>query len=120
MNRAYRVIDFDVRLAAELLHRLGRRFDVAKIIGRFEHAENIDPVGDGSLDKFVDDLVRLRPVRENMLSAQKHLQLGFGHHRFHPPQPLPRIFFEIAHAHIERRPTPDFHGVKAAVVDGGT
>ena len=120
MNRAYRVIDFDVRLAAELLHRLGRCFDIAKVVGRFEYAENIDPIGDGSLDKFVDDRIRVRTVGENVLAAQKHLQLGFGHDRFHPPQPLPRIFVEIAHAHIKRRAAPHFHRVETAIVDGGT
>ena len=118
MNRAHGVIHFDVRFAAELFHRLGRRLDVSKIVGRLENAKHVHAVGDGALDEFVDDLIRVGPVGENVLPAQQHLQFRLRHHRFDTPQPLPRIFIEVAHANIERRAAPDLDRIKAAIIDG--
>src|SRR4030095_12603953 len=118
MNRAHGVVDFDVSLAAELFYGLGRGLDVSKIISRLENAKNVHAIGDGSLDKLPNDFVGVGAVGQNMLAAQKHLQFRFGHHRLDAPQPIPWIFFKVTHAYVERRTSPNLHGVKTTIVDG--
>ena len=118
MNRAHGIVDFDMGLAAELFYRLGRGLDVSKIIGRLENAKHVHTVGDGSFDELPNDFVGVGPVGQNVLAAQQHLQFRLRHHRLDAPQPIPWIFFKVAHAHVERRAAPNFHGVKAAIIDG--
>ncbi len=73
MNRAHGIVHLDMRLAAELLHGLGCRLDISKIIGRLEDAKDIHAVGNRALDELVDDLVGVGPVGKDMLPAQQHL-----------------------------------------------
>ncbi len=120
MNRAHSVVDFDVSLAAELFHRLGRGLDVSEIIGRLENPEDVHTIGDGSFDKLTNDFVGVGAVGQNVLAAQQHLQLGFGHHRLDAPQSITWIFSKVAHAYVECGATPNFHGVKTAIIDGRT
>ena len=102
-------------LAADLFYRLGRRLNISEIVGRFENAKHVHAVFDRALDELVNDAVRVRPVGQNMLAAQKHLQFSLGHDGFDAPESIPRIFLQVAHADIEGRPAPNFHGVKAAI-----
>ena len=118
MNRAHGVVDFHMGFATKLFYGLGRGLDVSEIIRRLENSENVHTIGDGSFDKLPNDFVGVGPVGQNVLAAQQHLQFGFGHHRLDAPQSIPRIFIKVAHAHVEGRAAPNFHGVKAAVVDG--
>jgi hypothetical protein len=104
--------------AAQLFDGLGRGLDVSEIISRLENAKHVHAVGDGSFDKLPNDFIGVRAVSQNVLAAQQHLQLGFGHHRLDAPQSIPWIFSKVAHAYVERRTAPDFHGVKDAVIDG--
>src|SRR6266542_3416448 len=118
VNRAHGVVDLYVRFTTKFFDRPRCHFNVSEIVGRFEYAKNVHAISDGSFHEFANDRIRVRPISQNMLPPQKHLQFSLWHYGFNPPQSVPRIFLYVSHAHVERRSAPDFYGVKATIVDG--
>ena len=115
-----RIADRTLGMTAVFLDARDGDLEVARIVERIEHAENIHSVLAGERDKALYDIVGIMLVAENVLTAKKHLQGRLGARLLYPAQSLPRILAQKAHADVERRAAPAFKRVKARVVDLGS
>ena len=74
VDRADRVADRALGVAAGLLHGLDRGLEVPQVVEGVEDAEDVHAVLDGELAELLDDVVRVVAVADDVLPAQQHLQ----------------------------------------------
>ena len=117
MHRRGRIADRALRVTAVLLDALDGGFEVARIVERVEHAEDVHAVFTGERRETVYDIVRVMLVAENVLTAEKHLQRSLFADLLDLPKPLPRILAQKTHTDVECRPAPAFERVVAGIVD---
>ena len=116
MHRADGVAQRNLGPAAVLLHGLNSLAQVADVVQRIEDADDIDAVFDGLLAEFLDDIVGIVLVAQNVLAAEEHLQLRLGHVGLQGAQALPRVLVQEAHADVKRRTAPALQRPVAHVV----
>ena len=116
MHGAGRVRDRRLADAAVLFDRLHRRFQIARVVERVEHAHDADAVFDGLGDEFFHHVVRIMAVAEQVLAAQQHLDGRLLQISFQRAQALPRVFVQKAEAGIEGGAAPRFQRIIADIV----
>src|SRR5699024_8876858 len=89
------------------------------IVQSVENSDDVDTVLDGHLDEFVDDVVCIVLVTQNVLTSQKHLQLCVGHSLLKLTQSLPRILVEESEAGVERSAAPALYRIISDLVQFG-
>ena len=107
----------DLCPAAVLLDGLDCLAEIADIVQRVKDTDDLNAVFNGLLAEFLDDIVGIMLIAEDVLPTEEHLQLGLGHMGLQRAQTLPRILVEEAHADIEGRAAPAFEGPIAHVVE---
>ena len=112
VDRADRVAEGALGVAAVLLHRLEGGAQVAGVVERVEDAEDVHPVVAGHADEALDQVVGVVLVAEHVLAAQQHLQRGLGA-GLDLAQALPRVLAQEAHADVEGGAAPDLQRVVA-------
>lgn len=105
----------DLGVAAFLFCCLHCGLEVPHIVQAVENTDDIDAVCDGLLYEVLDDIISVGLVAENILSAEKHLQLRILEAGPELPQALPRIFLQKAEASIECGAAPALYGVIATL-----
>src|SRR6202158_2970886 len=116
VHRTGPIADCALCMLAGLLHGINARLQVSNVIQCVEDAEDIDTIQRGLLDKPADDRVIKILVADQVLSAQQHMQSGFGEQPAVSPQPLPRVFIEKAYAGMECHPAPTLQRPIARIV----
>ena len=118
MDRADRVAQGSLGVAAVFLDCLDGRLDVARVVEGVEHAENVDAVFDRERHEPVDDIVGVVAVAHEVLAAQQHLQRGLLGQRLDLAQAFPGVLAQEAQADVEGGTAPALEGVVADAVDG--
>ena len=106
----------DLRFLWAVQRRIDSDLEIADIVERIEDAEDTDAVLGCLLDEFLDDIIGVMIVSEEVLAAQEHLdrRLEFRLQRI---ETLPRIFIEEAEAGVERCAAPSLEGLIADLVE---
>ena len=119
MYRGNGVADRGLRVFAGFLDGAHRHHEVARIVQRVEHAEDIDAVDGHAFDAFFDDVVSVVAVAENRLAAQEHLVRGVRDGFLELADAFPGVFVEEADARIEGRAAPGFNRPEADGIEFG-
>ena len=90
--------------------------EVIGVVESVEYTNDVDAVFDRGTHEAAHDIVGIMLIAENVLTAQKHLELGVGHFCADLAQALPRILVQKAQADIEGRAAPAFNGVESGLV----
>ncbi len=106
VHGTHRVRNSALGMLADLDRGLDRSLQIPEVVQRVENTEDIDAVDRAALDEFLDQVVGVMPVAQDILAAKQHLLRRIGHGGFQTADALPRILAEIANAGVERRPTP--------------
>ena len=104
-------------MAAVFLDAFHRLLDIARIVQRVEHAENIHTVFAGQRDKTLHDIIGIVLVAEQILAAKQHLERSLLADLLDLAQTLPRILAKESHTDIESGPAPAFERIIAGIVD---
>ena len=91
---------------AVLERLIDRHFDIAYIVKRVEDTDYVDAVLNALLDEKAHDIVGVMLVAEEILTSEKHLELGIRAGRSDLAQPLPRILIEVTQAGVEGGSAP--------------
>ena len=97
-----------------LLHPVGGIYSllqIAQVVETVKDTDNVNSVGDGLLDKSVHHVVRIGPVAQNILTAEKHLELGILKTVPELAKPLPGIFLQETKGSVKSGAAPALHGV---------
>ena len=108
MNGAYGVAYGSLAYSAVFFTALHCLFHIARIVERVENTDDINAVFDRLFNEHINHIVRIVLVAEQVLPAQKHLQLGVGHMLFKGAQSLPRVLVQKAHAAVKCSAAPAF------------
>ena len=108
MNGAYGVAYGSLAYSAVFFTALHCLFHIARIVERVENTDDINAVFDRLFNEHINHIVRIVLVAEQVLPAQKHLQLGVGHMLFKGTKPLPRVLVQKAHTRVKRSAAPTF------------
>ena len=106
-----------LRMAAVFLHARYGRLEVARIVERVEHAEDVHPVLAGERDEPVHHVVGIVLVAEDVLPSQQHLKRSLAADLLYFAQALPGVLAQEPHAHVERGAAPALDGIVARRVD---
>ncbi len=107
VHRAHRVGDGALEVPAAFLDGLGRDLDVARVVQRIEHAEDVDTVALRRMHETAHDVVAVVPVADEVLPAKEHLQRRLGDVALDDAQPVPGILVEKPQRRVERGAAPD-------------
>ena len=100
-----------------LLHSfLDGDLEVVGVVECIEYADYVDAVFDRGANEAAHYIVGVVLVAEDVLAAQKHLELGVGHLCADLAQTLPRILAQKTQADIEGSAAPAFNGVESGLV----
>ena len=102
-----------------LLHPVGcihRLLQIPQIVKAVENTDNVDAVGNGLLHEGIHHIIRIGPIAQNILSAEKHLQLGVLKAVPQLAEPIPGILLQEAKRSIEGCTAPAFHGMVSHLV----
>ena len=69
---------------------------IARIVHGIEDTKHVDTVDGRPLDEFLDHVVGIMTITEDVLSPEQHLLPGIGHGLLQRAQAFPRILAEIA------------------------
>ena len=106
----------NLRVSLLLVCRLDCCLQVAEIIQAVEDTDDIDPISDGLLNKVLNNIIRVRAVSQDVLSAEQHLQLRILEACAKLSQPLPRILVEETKGGVKCCTAPALHGVVSDLV----
>jgi len=106
VDRADRVADRALGVAAALQSLVNRDLDVTEVIQSVENAQDVDAILDRVADEQPDHLIRVMTVAEDVLAPKQHLELGVGNVFFDQAQALPWIFVQETQAGVKRRAAP--------------
>ena len=116
VHRRDRVGDGALEQTAALLDGLGVVHDVADVVQRVEHTEDLDAVAVRRVDEAVHDLLGVVLVADEVLPAREHGKRRIGRVRLDGAQTLPGVLVQKAQAGVERRPAPRLDGPVADAV----
>ena len=91
VNGTRRVGHGDLHVSAFLVGGFDRRFKVARVVQRVEDTNDVDAVCKRFLNEILHDVVGIVAIAQNVLSAEKHLQLGVLDFFSDLAQAFPRI-----------------------------
>ena len=116
VHRRNRVHHRTLEMLPGLLDRRGGRLEVADVVERVEHSEDVHPVLGRLVHEAADDIVAVVTVADDVLAAQQHLQ-GRAHDMLlDQAQTLPRVLVEEAQGGVEGRASPALERVVADLV----
>ena len=105
--------------AAVFLAGFDRLLQIAQIVQRVKYPDNVYAVLYGLFNKHVYNVVRVMLITQNILSPEKHLQLGVGHCLFKRAQAVPGILVQKAQAGVKSSASPAFKGIISHAVQHG-
>ena len=104
---------------AVFLAGFDRLLQIAQVVQRVKYPDNIYTVFYGFFYKVIHNIVRIMLVAQNILTSEKHLQLGVGHGPFKGAQALPGVLVQKAQAGVKGRASPAFQRIIAHAVQHG-
>ena len=110
VHRRHRVGDGAFEVTAAFLDGFGVVDDVADVVERVEHAEDMHAIALRGLDEVIADVTRIMLVPHEVLAARQHGKRRVRRLRLDGSQPLPRVLVEETHARVERRTAPRLDG----------
>ena len=116
MDRAERIADAALCMAACLEALIHRDFNIAQIVERIKDADNVHAVFHAFAHKAAHRIIRIMMISEQILSAQQHLQFRVLQMRFDFSQALPRVLIEVAQATVEGGAAPAFNRMIAGLI----
>ena len=111
VNGARRVADRRLNVTALFLGRVDRGLEVTGVVESVEDTENINTVCDGFLNEVFYDVIGVMTVAENVLTSEKHLELGIFNFISDFAKSFPRIFVKEAQAGVKRCAAPCFESM---------
>ena len=111
MDGRCRVAYGALRMSAVLLYAGDGFFEVARIVQRVEHSEDIHAVFACERDETLNYIVGIVLVAKQILPAKKHLKRRLLADLFQLAQTFPWILAQETHAYVERRAPPAFKRV---------
>ena len=108
MNGAYGVAYSRLAYSAVFFTALHSLFHIARIVKRVKNTDNVNAVFNRLFNEHINHVIGIMLVAEQVLTAQKHLQLGVGHMLFKGAQSLPRVLVQKAHTRVKRSAAPTF------------
>ncbi len=103
-------------MAARFEAFIDRRFNVSEIVERVEDTDDVHAVLNALADETTHSVIRVVPVTQDILSAQKHLELGVLEVRLDLAQTLSWVFVQVTQVAVKGRTAPAFDGVVARFV----
>ena len=116
MDRAHRVRDGALEVRALILEDLGGVDDVADVVERVKHAEDVDAVAVRGAQEVVDDLLGVMLVAHKVLAAGEHRERRVGAVLLDGAEALPGVLVQETQARVERRSSPRLDGPVADLV----
>ena len=113
VNRACGVANCRLNVAAFLLGRVDRGLEVAGVVERVEDTKDIDTVCDGFLNEIFYYVIGVVAIAEDVLAAEKHLELGVLYLVADLAKSIPGVFVKETKAGVEGRAAPCFESVVA-------
>ena len=110
VHRRHRVGDGAFEVTAAFLDGFGVVDDVADVVERVEHAEDMHAIALRGLDEMIADVARIVLVPHQVLTAGQHRERRVRRLRLDRSQSLPRVLVEEAHARVKRRTAPRLDG----------
>ena len=99
-----------------LAHSLDRPLKIARIVHGIEDPKYIDTVDCGSLYEFVNHIIGIMTIAQDILTSEQHLLGGIGHGFLEFSDALPRVFSQESNTGIEGRSTPGFQRPEANLI----
>ena len=90
--------------------------EVLYIIKRVEDADDIDAVGDRTLNEIIEHVVGIMAVAQHVLAAEKHLELGLFAVVADGAEPLPRVLVEESQTTVKGSAAPALERIVAYLV----
>jgi hypothetical protein len=103
-------------MAAAFLCRPYRPVEVPRVVERVKNTNYVYSVPDCLIHKFIDDVVGVMLVSEQVLSSEQHLHFRFFDNLSDFPQPFPWVLIEEAQTRVVRRAAPHLDCVISDVV----
>ena len=110
------VRDSDLNMSALALCSVDSGLEVAGVVQRIKNTDNVDAVSDRLLYEICDNVVGVMTVAEDVLTAEKHLELGILDRITDNAESLPRVLAEKAQACIEGCTAPCLESMVADLV----
>ena len=117
MHRTHGVADRALGVLAGGLDRRHGGLQVAQVVERIEHPEDIDAARRGARHEGLHHVIGVVAVADQVLATQQHLQRRVGQRSLEPLQALPGVLLEEAHAGVEGRPAPYLQRLEANGVE---
>mgnify|MGYP000435291781 CR=1 FL=1 len=106
VHRRHRVGDGAFEVTAAFLDGFGVVDDVADVVERVEHAEDMHAIALRGLDEVIADVTRIMLVPPRGSGRETAWQAACSASALDGSQPLPRVLVEETHARVERRTAP--------------
>ena len=106
----------DLRMALFLVRCLDCRLKVPQIVEAVKDTDDVNTVGDGLLYEILYNVISIRLVSKDVLSAEEHLQLRVLESIAKLSQSVPRIFLQEAERCIESGAAPALYRVVSDLV----
>ena len=100
------VAERSLNVPAFFFCRVYRRFKVARVVERVKYPDDVNAVRDRLLHEVFNHVVGIVTVAENILTAEKHLQLCFLCLCADLSESVPRILVKITQAGVKRGAAP--------------
>ncbi len=103
-------------MAAFLVGCLYSGLKVSQIVNTVENTNDINTIRNRLLHKVFYNIIRIRCIAQNVLSSEKHLQLGVFESVAKHSQSFPRIFMKETKGSIKSCTAPAFYGMISDLV----
>src|SRR5699024_2517579 len=105
-----------LRVGFLLIRGLYCCLQVTHIVQAVKDTDNIDSVCHGFLNKVFNNVIRIGTVSQNVLPAEKHLQLGMFEAVAEFTESLPRILFQETEGCVKGSAAPALYRVVAYLI----
>ena len=116
MNGACGIAYRRLNMTALFYCRVDGGFEVSGVVERVENSEYINAVCNGFLNEIFHDIVRIVAISEDILTAEKHLELCIFNLISYLAESFPRVLIEEAQAGIKCGAAPCFKRIVADLV----
>ena len=117
VDRTGGVADRRLNMTAFLLGRVYSGLKVSRVVESIENSQDIDAVRDRLLDEVLNHVVSVVTVAEDILSAEKHLELRILDLSADLSESLPRILVKESHAGVESSAAPRLERMIADLIE---
>ena len=108
MNRTDRIGNGALGMGIGVQNGLDGPFDIAYVVHGIENTEDVDAVDHTTFDEFIDHVIGIVAIAQDVLAPEQHLLWGVWHCRFEQTQPFPGVFSQVADAGIKGGTAPGF------------